>query len=98
MAEKDQKTDQKKLAKVERAKFMATYYDGGKAKYESGKHYPVTDEVKTRVAAGDAEVVTVEMDADEHEAEHSAATSALNAARKRTLEAEALARKNGQLK
>lgn len=93
----EQKSESKK-AKVQRAKFNATYFEQGVPKYKADEHYPVTDEVKTRVAAGDAEIVTLEMESDQHEAEHAAATAALNAARKRTHEAEAVARKRGELK
>jgi hypothetical protein len=93
-----EKADEKKLAKVKRHQFRATFYDSGVPKYEAGKHYPITDETTSQVAAGNAEVVTVEVDPEEHSAQEVAANAALKAIRARTHAAEADARKRGEFK
>ncbi len=49
--------------KVQRARFTATYYEGGRPKYRRGEDYPVTDEVRSRVLAGDAVLVHVRVGA-----------------------------------
>lgn len=85
-------------AKVERAHFHVNFYERGQVKYAAGKHYPVTDETKSRAVAGDAEIKSIEVDADEHEAELAAAHARLKGERKSTHEAEDVARKRGELK
>lgn len=93
-----EKADEKKSAKVKRHQFRVTFYDSGVAKYEAGKHYPITDETTSQVAAGNADVVTVDLDPEEHAAQETAAHAALKAARARTHAAEADARKRGEFK
>jgi hypothetical protein len=101
--EKDKATDKgadkaPPKVKVERVHFHGSFYDSGVAKYEAGKHYPVTAETESQVKAGNAEIITVELDEAEHEAEHAAAHAALNHARRATHAAEEDARKRGLLK
>jgi hypothetical protein len=98
MAEQDEKKSAKKLAKVERARFHATFYERGQPKYEAGKHYPVTPETESQIVAGNAKKESVEMDADEHAAESESAEAAHRHANRATLAAEGDARKRGELK
>lgn len=88
----------KKISKVKRIQFISTFYEAGRPKYEAGKHYPSTAETESQVEAGNAKLVTVEVDTADHEAESAAAVAALKSARKQTLDAEADARARGQLK
>jgi hypothetical protein len=83
------------MAKVQRALFNTSYYESGAAKYEKGKHYPVTEETKTRALAGDAEIVEVEMQRDAATEEQAAAQTKLGAERKATSDAEAAAARGG---
>lgn len=78
-----------KKAKVERVQFATNYYDSGAVKYAQGKHYPKTPHTLSQVAAGVAEVITVEVDADEHEVETAAALGLLKATNQATEAAEA---------
>src|SRR5260221_8659654 len=50
------------LAKVARILFNTNYYELGEVKYAKGQHYPPTPETRTRVLAGDAEEIQVDMD------------------------------------
>lgn len=92
--------DEKKgpKAKVERVYFHVSFYSAGIAKYEEGKHYPKTPETESQIAAGNAELRTVEMDEAEHKAEHEAAHAVYRTANRATLAAEDDVRKRGQLK
>ena len=76
------------MAKVDRVRFNVNYYELGQVKYAAGTHYPVTEETKTRVAAGDAEQISVDMDPDIAAAEETAAEAEVAAERQATLEAE----------
>lgn len=49
--------------RVQRARFTTTYFEQGKPKYASGRDYPVTDEVRSRIKAGDAVLVRVRVGA-----------------------------------
>ena len=53
---------------MERVEFHGSFYDSGVEKYAAGKHYPKTPETESQVEAGNAQLVTVEMDEAEHEA------------------------------
>jgi hypothetical protein len=74
---------------VDRILFNTNYYELGEVKYAQGKHYPVTPETQTRVKAGDAEPVTVEMDVADATAEDGEAKAKLERERQATAEAEA---------
>ena len=86
------------MAKVSRAKFNTHFYESGAVKYAKDEHYPLTAETESQIAAGNAEKVSVEMDSDEHQAQHDISNAAVNASRKATLAAEADAKKRGELK
>lgn len=88
----------KKPVKVDRAVFGVDFYDAGKVKYAKGADYPLTAETESQIAAGNATKANIEMDADEHAVQLEAATGALNASRKATIDAEAEAKKRGELK
>ncbi len=81
--------------KVQRVLFSTNYYESGAIKYQAGYHYPVTDETKTRILAGDADYTTVDMDPDVAAAEQTAAVQELNAERAGTIAAEAAAASGG---
>lgn len=74
--------------KTQRVLFSTNYYDLGKVKYQAGYHYPVTDETKTRILAGDASMIDVDMDPAAASAEQAAADAELAAERKATTDAE----------
>lgn len=83
------------MAKVARVLFNTNYYELGVVKYAKGEHYPVTPETRTRMLAGDAEEVQVDMDPKEASAETKAAADALAEERKATVDAEAAVRRGG---
>ena len=62
-------------------KFHRTFYEGGNAKYEAGKAYPVTEETMRQVALGHAEEVNVEANEPAPEAEAAPETEARKAAK-----------------
>lgn len=99
-AEKDAAAaaEAKKPVKRKRHQFHSTFYDAGVPKYVKGQHYPITDETASQVIAGNAVEVEVEVDADEHAEQATAAKAALRSVRARTIEAEADARRRGELK
>ena len=47
--------------KTKFAKFNETYFDAGAPKYIAGQHYPITDETKRLIAAGTAEIIQVDL-------------------------------------
>jgi hypothetical protein len=99
----EEKTDEQKgvaakTKRVKRAQFAHTFYEAGTPKYEAGKHYPLTQETRSQIAAGAAREVEVEMDLDAHAAEEKAATSALDTLWADTRKAEAAARATSDLK
>lgn len=63
------------MAKVKRILFNTNYYELGEVKYAKGTHYPVTDETQTRVKAGDAEPIDIDMDPGEAAADKTEATA-----------------------
>lgn len=83
------------MAKVQRVLFNTNYYESGVAKYEKGKHYPATQETETRILAGDAEKVEVDMARDAAAEEQAGAEAKLAAERKATSGAEAAAARGG---
>jgi len=48
------------MAKAKAIKFSVDFYEAGAKKYESGKHYAVTDETLREAAKGNAEEVKVD--------------------------------------
>lgn len=74
---------------VDRILFNTNYYESGEVKYAAGKHYPVTPETETRVKAGDAEKLTVDMEVADVAAEDSEAKAKLERERQASSEAEA---------
>jgi hypothetical protein len=100
----DEAAPKNSAAKVKRVRFLTHFFERGAPKYEAdlsnppAKHYPVTQETSSQVAAGRAEIVTVEMDTEAHAAEQKAAIDALNGAWAQTRKAEAMARARGELK
>ena len=78
------------MAKVQRVMFKTSFFDNGVAKYEAGKHYPVTRETRARVLSGDdhAEYVEIEMDKGVAARELAAAEGVYAKENKRTLAAE----------
>lgn len=83
------------MAKVQRVLFNTNYYESGVAKYEKGKHYPVTAETETRILAGNAEKVEVDMSRELAADEQAAAAARLAAEREPTTKAEAAAARGG---
>jgi hypothetical protein len=81
--------------KVKRILFNTNYYESGVAKYEKDKHYPVTAETSTRVLAGDAVQVEVDMDPVDAAAEEAEAKARLDAERRATTDAEAAVLRGG---
>jgi hypothetical protein len=77
------------LKKTDRILFNTNYYELGEVKYAAGKHYPVTPETQTRVKAGDAELVNVEMDVAVASSEDAEAKAQLERETQATREAEA---------
>lgn len=83
------------MAKVQRVLFNTNYYESGVAKFEKGKHYPVTDETKTRILAGDAELADVDMSREAAAEEQAAAQAKRAAELDATTKAEAAAARGG---
>lgn len=83
------------MAKVQRVKFNANYYDSGKVKYAQGEHYPKTAQTDSCVLAGHAEYLDVDMPREDAAAEQKAAEEKLAAEREPTTKAEAAAARGG---
>jgi hypothetical protein len=84
------------MAKMNRVFFNTNYYDLGEVKFQKGYHYPVTDETKTRILAGDAEMRQVDMDPEVAKTEQAAAQDELSTERAATIAAEGEASGKGK--
>lgn len=51
--------------KVKRILFNATFFDSGRPKWETGKHYPDTEETRRQIKIGIAEEIEVDAAAAE---------------------------------
>lgn len=73
------------------ARFRVTYYDAGEIKFEAGQHYPLNEETERQIAAGNAELVEVDIDAEKAQKLAIKARAAADRAAAAAAEAEALA-------
>ncbi len=48
-----------KLFRVQRARFLRDHYHRGTVRYAEGQDYPVSDDVRSQIAAGNATLVRV---------------------------------------